>query len=290
MNLHTRLGVAFADAHPAEAAGVLEKLPAEKAAPLLLSLQPEAMERLLEQLPADFAAECLLTLERPAACRLLVSLDLELQMRVLRRLDARQRDDLLRDFRPELAATLRRMLRYPDDTAGALMEAPLASVPDDISVREALKRVRRVRRGLKFYVYVVNGQEQLTGVVTLHELLNATGARRVSDIMVRKVVSLPAGETMPVVAESPYWRKYNALPVTDQDGVLVGVIRQRNLRRFLDSRQILTGPGSGVGVILSVGELFSVTAGQLLSTLVSAAMSGGGRGAAGDRCNDDRRR
>lgn len=290
MNLHTRLGVAFADAHPAEAAGVLEKLPAEKAAPLLLSLQPEAMERLLEQLPADFAAECLLTLERPAACRLLVSLDLELQMRLLRRLDARQRDDLLGDFKPELAATLRRMLRYPDDTAGALMEAPLASVPDDISVREALKRVRRVRRGLKFYVYVVNSQEQLTGVVTLHELLNASAARRVSDIMVRKVVSLPAGETMSVVAESPYWRKYNALPVTDQDGVLVGVIRQRNLRRFLDSRQILNGPGSGVGVILSVGELFSVTAGQLLSTLVSAAMSGGGRRAAADRCNDDRRR
>ena len=290
MNLHTRLGLAFADAHPTEAAGVLAKLPVEKAAPLLLSLQPRAMERLLEQLPADFAAECLLTLERSAACRLLVSLDLELQMRVLRRLDARQRDELLRDLKPELAATLRRVLRYPDDTAGALMEAPLASVPDDISVREALKRVRRLRRGLKFYVYVVNGQEQLTGVVTLHELLNAPGARPISDIMVRKVVSLRAGETMPLVAQSPYWRNYNALPVTDQDGVLVGVIRQRNLRRFLDSRQILTGPGSGVGVVLSVGELFSVTAGQLLSTLMSAALSGGGRGAAGDGYNDDRRR
>jgi magnesium transporter len=290
MNLHTRLGLAFADAHPAEAAGVLAKLPVEKAAALLLSLQPRAMERLLEQLPADFAAECLLTLEQSAACRLLVSLDLELQMRVLRRLDARQRDNLLRDLKPELVATLRRVLRYPDDTAGALMEAPLASVPDGISVREALKRVRRVRRGLKFYVYVVNSQEQLTGVVTLHELLNAPAARPISDIMVRKVVSLRAGETMQLVAQSPYWRNYNALPVTDQDGVLVGVIRQRNLRRFLDSRQILNGPGSGVGVILSVGELFSVTAGQLLSTLMSAAMSGGGRGAAGDGYNDERRR
>ncbi len=290
MNLHTRLGLAFADAHPAEAAGVLEKLPLEKAAPLLLSLQPQAMERLLEQLPADFAAQCLLTLDRAAACRLLVSLDLELQVRVLRRLDAQQRDELLRDLKPELAATLRRILRYPDDTAGALMEAPLASVPDDISAREALKRVRRVRRGLKFYVYVVNSQEQLNGVVTLHELLNATASRPISDIMARKVVSLPAGETMAVVAESPYWRKYHALPITDQDGVLVGVIRQRNLRRFLDSRQILNGPGSGVGVILSVGELFSVTAGQLLSTLMSAAMSGASRAAARDGRNDDRRR
>jgi len=289
MSLHSRLGVAFADAHPAEAAGVLQRLPVEKAAPLLLSLQPRAMERLLEQLPADFAAECLLALERSAACRLLVSLDLELQMRVLRRLDARQRDDLLRDVKPELAATLRRILRYPNDTAGALMEAPLASVPHDISVREALKRVRRVRRGLKFYVYVVNGQQQLTGVLTLHELLNAPAARPVSDIMTRKVISLAAGETMAVVAESPYWHKYNALPVTDQDGVLVGVIRQRNLRRFLDSRQMLNGPGSAVGVILSVGELFSVTAGQLLSTLMSATLSGGGRGAAGDGYNDDRR-
>ena len=290
MNLHTRLGLAFADAHPAEAAGVLEKLPLEKAAPLLLSLQPQAIERLLEQLPADFAAQCLLTLDRAAACRLLVSLDLELQVRVLRRLDVRQRDELLRDLTPELAATLRRILRYPDDTAGALMEAPLASVPDDISVREALKRVRRVRRGLKFYVYVVNGHEQLSGVVTLHELLNAPASHPISDIMVRKVVSLPAGETMAVVAESPYWRKYHALPVTDQDGVLVGVIRQRNVRHFLDSRQILNGPGSGVGVILSVGELFSVTAGQLLATLMSAAMSGGGGGAAGDERNDGRRR
>ena len=155
---------------------------------------------------------------------------------------------------------------------------------------QAMKRVRRLRRGLKFYVYVVNSQEQLSGVVTLHELLNAPAARLISDIMVRKVVSLRAGETMPLVAQSPYWRNYNALPVTDQDGVLVGVIRQRNLRRFLDSRQVLNGPGSGVGVVLSVGELFSVTAGQLLSTLMSAAMSGGGRGAAGDGYNDGRRR
>ena len=286
MNLHTRLGLAFADAHPAEAAAVLEKLPVEKVAPLLLALKADALEQLLEQLPADFAAECLLALDAPAAGRLLLALDLELQVRVLRRLEGPQRDKLLRDLQPELAATLRRILRYPDDTAGALMEAPLASVPEHVSVREALKRVRRVRRGLKFYVYIVNSQQQLVGVVTLHELLNASPSRCIGEVRRHNVVSLASAESMLVVAENPFWRLYGALPVTDQDGVLVGVIRQRNVRRFLDSRQVLNGPGSGVGVILSVGELFSVTAGQLLSTLVSSAMPGAGD----DGKRDERRR
>jgi len=285
MNLHTRLGLEFADAHPAEAAAVLEKLPVEKVAPLLLSLKAGALERLLEQLPADFAAECLLALDPPAAARLLLALDLELQVRVLRRLDGPQRDGLLRDLQPELAATLRRILRYPDDTAGALMEAPLASVPDHVSVREALKRVRRVRRGLKFYVYIVNGKQQLVGVVTLHELLNASPSLGIGEVMHHNVVSLSAGEAMLAVAENPFWRRYSALPVTDQDSVLVGVVRQRSVRRFLDSRQVLNGPGSGVGVILTVGELFSVTAGQLLATLVSSAMPGSG----GDGKRDERR-
>ena len=285
MNLHTRLGLAFADTHPAEAAAVLEKLPVEKVAPLLLALKPAATERLLEQLPADFTAECLLTLDAPAATRLLLGLDLELQVRVLRRLEGAQRERLLQDLQPQLGTTLRRILRYPDDTAGALMEAPLASVPDHVSVREALKRVRRVRRGLKFYLYIVNGQQQLVGVVTLHELLNASPSRSIGEVMRHNVVSLAAGESMLAVAENPFWRRYSALPVTDQDGVLVGVIRQRSVRRFLDSRQLLNGPGGAVGAILNVGELFSVTAGQLLSTLVSSAFGGPGdrRGDAGRR-------
>ncbi len=290
MNLHTRLGLAFADTHPAEAAGVLEKLPVEKVAPLLLALKPEALARLLEQLPADFAAECLLTLDPSSASRLLLSLHLELQMRVLRRLDVEQRDGLLRDLQPDVVATLRRILRYPDDTVGALMEAPLASVPDHVSVRDALKRVRRVRRGLKFYVYVVNAQERLVGVVTLHELLNASPSRAISEIMGHRVVSLAASESMLAVAENPYWRRYNALPVIDQDGVLLGVMRQRSVRRFLDSRQLSNGPGSGVGVVMSVGELFSLTAGELLSTLMSAGMSGVPSDPGSDTQNHDRRR
>ena len=183
MNLYARLGNAFLMAHPLEAARVLEDFPADRAAQLLASAGPGVPEAVMQAFSPGFAANCLAMLDPGPAAWLLAGTQIDAQIELLRQLDIPQREAILHELQPEVSMPLRRMLPYPDNTAGALMQAPLLSVPEDLSVRAALKRARRARREMKIYIYVTDGAGRLRGVMTLHELLNAPPGRTVEEVM-----------------------------------------------------------------------------------------------------------
>jgi predicted transcriptional regulator len=126
---------------------------------------------------------------------------------------------------------------------------------------------------MKFYTYVINARGQLEGVLTLHELLNAAQSSSVSQIMHRHVISIPVTRSRSAVLNSPYWQEFHALPVTDEDNVLLGVIRQKSLRRFQE-QSLRAGAVSGsLGAFMAVGEVFAITAAQLLGALISTVTS-----------------
>jgi magnesium transporter len=273
MNPHARLGAAFLQDHPAAAAKVLEDFAPESVAKLLAAANPATAVQVMEHFTPGFAASCLDDLEPAAAGRLFARFLPDFQIMLLRQLERDKRETLLAALQPDLAASIRRLLPYPDGTAGALMEAPLASVPEELSVRNALKRIKRIRRGMKFYTYVINAKGQLTGVLTLHELLNAPQSSSVSQVMRRHAISISVSQSKRAVLNSPYWQEYHALPVTDENNVLLGVIRQKSLRRFQE-QSLRGGPVSGgLGAFMSVGEVFAITAAQLLDALISSSTS-----------------
>jgi magnesium transporter len=269
MNPHSRLGAAFLRGHPAAAAQVLEDFPAETVAKFLLEAEPGIAEHTIEYFTPGFSASFLAILEPAVAGRIFTQLLPDFQVMLLRQLDQDKRESLLAELQPALAATMRRLLPYPDGTSGAIMEAPLASVPEELTVRHALKRIKRIRRGMKFYIYVANTKRQLVGVLTLHEMLNAPPACTVGEVMHRNVVSLSPAEPVHAVFNSPYWQEFHALPVTDEDSVLLGVIRQKSMRRFQERLAQADVMSGGLETFVAVGELFAVTAGNLLAILIS---------------------
>ena len=273
MNPYSRLSAAILKNQPATAARVLENYSAETVARYLAAASSETASEVIGHFTPGYAASCLAALEPAMASRMLGGLLPDYQITLLRQLDRDKREPLLREMQPELAASIQRLLPYPDGTAGALMEAPLASVPEDLSVRHALKRIKRIRRGMKFYLYATNTMGRLTGVVTLHELLNSLPTSTVSQVMSRSVASLSPLLSIQAVLDSPYWQEYHALPVTDENHVLLGVIRQKSLRRLEEQLVQTDVISNGLGTVMVVGELFSVTAVQLLSVLISTGRS-----------------
>jgi magnesium transporter len=256
---------------------VLEGFPAETVARFLAVTGMTTAGRVMGQFTPGFAASCLTALEPATGSRILEQLPAENQITLLRQLDPDARDPFLRGMQADTAAALRRLLPWPDGTAGALMEAPLASVPEDLSVRNALKRIKRLRRGMKFYLYATDSQGRLTGVLTLHELLNALPTSTVSQVMDPHVISLSPRLSIPTVLDSPYWKEFHALPVTDGNGVLLGVIRQKSLRRFEEHSLRTDLISGGLGTVLAMAELFSVTVVSLLSVLLATGTPPGGR-------------
>lgn len=270
MNPLTRLGAAFIKDHPEAAAGVLEDFPPENVARQLAATSPASAEQVIRYFTPAFAANCLLAGEPAVTGHIFARLPPDFQITILRQLERARRESLLDTMPPDLADALRRLLPYPDGTAGAFMEAALASVPEDLTVRHAVKRIKRLRRGMKSYVYATNPQGQLTGVLTLHELINAPPASRVAQVMVGgPVIRLSSMEPLASVINSPYWQAFHALPVTDDNDVLLGVIRQKTVRRFQEQYVQHGAVSDGLGALLAVSELFCVAAAQLVSALIA---------------------
>jgi magnesium transporter len=162
----------------------------------------QQMARLIEEMSADDRADLLRRLPAPVAEGL------------LRLVDEADRRDI---------ATL---VQYHEDTAGALMTTDYAWLPANITVEEALDRLRLQAPNTEtiYYVYVVDEQRRLLGVVSLRDLILASRRALVADIMEKQVVSVHDTDDREKVAREFGEYDLLAMPVIDAHGKLVGII------------------------------------------------------------------
>jgi Mg/Co/Ni transporter MgtE len=274
IDAHTRLAHAYIVAHPAEAARTIERHGARDAAPLLEEIGPAEAAAVLAQVESAHGAALLLACAPDAAGAILSAMAIDAAARLLRRVDADSRRPILARCEPDAATILQRTLDQPADTAAGLMDARGVAVPQHLTASEALARARRAGRWLGTYVYVVDEVQTLTGVVSLRELL--TVARRVSlaSIMTRTVASLPARAGRATIVAHPGWRRYHELPVVDETGALLGVLRYATVRRLEQELAPDRPPASGFAPLNAVGELYWVGMARVLGSLVAAVGAG----------------
>jgi magnesium transporter len=276
-------------AHPDEAAGEIERMPLEEAADLLAELPSEAAAAMASRLAAAFAAECVRRIPGETAGELLARMPRDSAALLLRRLPAADRDRLLALTPRDAAAALSLLARFPEDTAGALMDPEVLSVPADIPVREALDRVRRTSSHVLYYVYVVNRGGGLVGVVNLRELMSADADAVLRDVMRSPVARLSVYADRVGALAHPGWRTFYALPVADDAGLLVGVLRHKRLHASEDGLTPESGDLLSIGV--SLGEMYWTVAARLLQSLWSPVgdLNGVGMDAAEKGEKDDER-
>jgi magnesium transporter len=248
------LSQAFLESHPRDSAVILERLPAEEAAAFLEKTPPQLAARVFQPMAPLAAAGCLAHLSPECAVAVLTALPLNTAAGLLRRLDAEARERTLAHAPADLSRSLRRLLQYPEGTAGALMEPQALSLPGDIRVGEARVRVRRAPHSLLSYLYVVDREQRLTGVLTLRELMLASPKTMLSSAMRSHVLRLPAHADFASIVAHPGWRDFHVLPVVDDSSVFVGVIRHEKLRRLEDTAR--KPANQAVSTMLSLGELY----------------------------------
>jgi magnesium transporter len=266
------LAEAFVEAHPAEAALVLERLPPVDAAAALGRGSPAAAAGVVRRMAPGHAAEALARLGTDRACDVVAALPLAPAARLLRSISPAVRSDLLAALAPGLAAALNTRLAYPEDSAASLADPHVLALPDDLTAGEALARVRRAPQHVLYYLYVVDRDQRLVGVVTLRELMLATVKAPLASVMQRAVVRIPALTRRAAIAEHPAGRTFHALPVVDDDGVFLGALRAETLR-MLDTRTGgTTEAGDPLSVVLTLGELWWVGLTGLLVDLAGTAL------------------
>lgn len=270
MSLETRLASAFLEEHPREAALALERMPASERAAVLRALPAEASPALGEMV-ASSAAESVAMLEPEEAGPALDGLAPDVAIAILRRMSAETAHRLVEGLPNAKQEAIRRLLRYPEGTAGAVMDPMVLAIPEDISVGEARVRLRREAPGLLYYLFVVDRQGLLTGVLDISELMRARARDPIGSVMHAPVEHVQAWTPAASVRAHPAWRSFHALPVTDETGRFAGAIRYQTLRR-LEHEAGAGGAAAPRGITVgALGELFQLGLAGLVDGVAAAA-------------------
>jgi len=226
LDSHPEHWASLVEADPHDAADILEALEDEAAADLLSGLGAEAAAEVLEEIQDEAAADILEELQHEAAADFLEELPADEAADIVGELEPEARRAVLEEMTDDKAEDIRELLAYPADSAGGLMSTELATLPAAISAGEAIEALRRLHEHLEYlaYVYVVDQQGRLIGVVSFRELVFARPGTALEEVMVANPVAVRPETDREDVAELV--QRYNlvAVPVVDHTGRLLGMV------------------------------------------------------------------
>ncbi len=187
----------------------------------------EKASEILSEMDDDDAAEVVGAMRESRAVKMLEELDPDDAVDVVQELEEPDRQRLLEAMEPEAASEINYLLSYDPDTAGGIMTTEVATIGKNQTIEEAIQEVRRQREELEqiYYFYVVDEDMRLEGVVSLRELLLAPSGTLIKDTMKSPVegVCIPSVDKE-AVSLAMAEHNLTALPVTDEDGRLIGMV------------------------------------------------------------------
>jgi len=271
-----RLARAFIDAQPSRAAKALEQLPGAQAAAVLRLVPPRSAATVMGEMTPPHAAALLARLEPAAASTIAAEMTTQHVASILRALGDAPREQLLAALPADTREPLARILPYPNGTAGAVMDPAIFRLPADVIVADARARLRAAARDLLYYVYVVDREQHLVGVLDIPELMLAPARERLSAVMHRDVDQLSAWMPVAMVQEHPGWQQFHALPVVDEEQRLLGAIRYQTLRR-IEQEAGERAPDASQLTARALGELFQIGTNGLVAGVAATASGVRGR-------------
>lgn len=216
----------------------LDDTPPPVIAEMLSALEPSEVVRAIWALPIAVRADVFSHLELPLQVEIVEGQGRPQMARLLEEMSHDDRADLVQalpehvrgELLPLLAQAerldIRRLVSYPEESVGAVMTTDYATLPEGVTVGQALEHLRRVapNRETIYYVYVVDPDRHLKGVVSLKTLILAKPWLKVANLMTSDVVSVPVDEDQEEVAREVEKYDWLAIPVVDAEGRLVGIV------------------------------------------------------------------
>ncbi len=236
---------AFAAGHPEEVARFIERLPPEYAAEVLGALEFESAAQVLSRTVPLAAAAAVSRLEAKPGGELLEACHPTLAADILFRMDRATRARLLEAVSPTLAEDLKRMTEFGPRRAGGRLDPRAPALPETLSVAEVFERLRAHPAGVMHYVYAIDAERRLTGVVNMRELMLARPEAPLGTIVTREPELLYAQDPLEVIARHAGWKRNHALPVIDRDRRFLGALRYSTFRAIeTELGQAAAGPSA----------------------------------------------
>ena len=212
--------------YPGVAAEVLEGLEPPQAWQVLSHCDPLTQAYIFQFLPLPYQIHLVDSIDRQSLSKLIEEMSPDDRVDLLERMDAAEVDDLLPLVAQAERADIRKLLSYPEDSAGSIMTTEYASLSADITVQEAINRLRlqAPSRETIYYVYITDADRHLIGFLSLRHLIMAKPAVALADVMERDVISVRVDDDQEHVANEIARYDFIAIPVVDNQNKLVGIV------------------------------------------------------------------
>ncbi len=223
------LNKAFLLNFPIDAARQIETLPVEETAEMIEDQPIHVIVRVFEKLTPGSADGLLMELPDAVAGQLLAALDPGQSAVLLSRFDETRRNHFLNITNKSVAAELKTLLEYPENTAGRLMSTGIIAFNENITVKEAISQIKRQKMESLHHLFLLNDDMQLHGQVDIQRIALAEGQEKLSSLstpIIAYVHTLDPKEDVIAKLEKHH---VDTIPVVDLDHRLVGVIEGQGL-------------------------------------------------------------
>lgn len=221
----------FFEHDPLAAAQALETMEESDATKVLRALPSSLTAEAFRFLSAGYAAELLSNLPSDAFAEIIVKLEPRQGAALFLNLPSEDRERFVANLPDKMKGAIQELLQFPENTAGRIMTTDFLALQGGIKVKDAIRRIRSLARknAPASYVYVVNSEHRLLGVINMRDLLVAGSMQPLESVMRTDIVSIDSFMDREDVAAMLSKLRYFAAPVVDAEGHMLGVVKADQL-------------------------------------------------------------
>lgn len=216
----------LADLHPADIADIISQFSHKEGATFFSDLDVDVAAEALSELKPETQVDIISEMDTDKAADIIEEMPPDEAADILSDLPVDKAKEILESIEKEEAEDIQELLSHEEDTAGGLMTNVFIAYPPETTVRKAIENFKRDAEVFEtvYYIYVMDTNEKLFGVVSLRDMILADLDAKLSDIMATKLKTVtPETDEMEVAG---IISKYNllAIPVIDTEGFILGIV------------------------------------------------------------------
>jgi magnesium transporter len=231
---------ALSEIHPADLADIVEELDSEQRVTLMEGLEPSQASDTLEEIDPAVQRDIVFALKKERVAQLIGEMTPGQAADILSVLPADEKRAIAKLLDPRLVDKIGEIIEKQETNILSFTTSKFLKCSGEMAADETLHHFRKNARGMDvvMYFYIVDENDKLLGVLDIKDLLMADFTTKLRELMVENVITLKPDSTMKEAAATFLRYGFRALPVVDNDDILLGVVPYRDVmnlkHRMLD--------------------------------------------------------
>jgi magnesium transporter len=231
--------------HPADLADILEDLGTDERISLLESISPATAASTLQEMPINLRVQMAEALDTEKLASIISEMQMDETVDLLDELDKDKREAVFGLLTQDRVAEIQDLAKLSESGVGSIMNTNFITAKETQTVKEVFKMVKAETKQAEVlsYVYIINDEERVKGLVTLRQLLSTKGTTPVSTIMRTNIISVRLDSSIKRMSQLFFKYKFEAIPVVDENDKLQGIITMGDMMEavFPEVRQASEG-------------------------------------------------